>query len=63
MPQDAVQALDVALKNGASNHPDCVTLPRAFFFYDSNLVKTVGGGAEVSPLQMHFVLMSLSYLC
>ena len=50
MPQDAVQALDVALKNGASNHPDCVTLPRAFFFYDPNLVKTVGGGAEVKSL-------------
>ena len=48
IPQDAVQALDVALKNTASNHPDCVTLPRAFFFYDREMVKTVGGGAEVS---------------
>ena len=48
IPQDAVQALDVALKNTASNHPDCVTLPRAFFFYDKEMVKTVGGGAEVS---------------
>ena len=47
LPQDAVQALDVALKNGASNHPDCVTLPRAFFFYDPAVVKPVGGGAEV----------------
>ncbi|DBA92483.1 TPA: hypothetical protein ACH3X1_002716 [Trebouxia sp. C0004] len=47
LPQDAVQALDVALKNGASNHPDCVTLPRAFFFYDPDVVKPVGGGAEV----------------
>ena len=49
IPQDAVQALDVALKNTASNHPDCVTLPRAFFFYDREMVKTVGGGAEVKP--------------
>ena len=47
LPQDSVQALDVALKNGASNHPDCVTLPRAFFFYDKDVVKPVGGGAEV----------------
>ena len=47
LPQDSVQALDVALKNGASNHPDCVTLPRAFFFYDPAVVKPVGGGAEV----------------
>ena len=46
LPQDSVQALDVALKNGASNHPDCVTLPRAFFFYDPDVVKPVGGGAE-----------------
>lgn len=50
LPQDAVQALDVALKNGASNHPDCVTLPRAFFFYDPDVVKPVGGGAEVCLL-------------
>ena len=55
MPQDAVQSLDVALKNGASNHPDCVTLPRAFFFYDPNLVKTVGGGAEVHSLQLNWL--------
>ena len=47
LPQDSVQALDVALKNTASNHPDCVTLPRAFFFYDAQAVKSVGGGAEV----------------
>lgn len=52
IPQDAVQALDVALKNTASNHPDCVTLPRAFFFYDKEMVKTVGGGAEVSCMTL-----------
>ena len=53
LPQDAVQALDVALKNGASNHPECVTLPRAFFFYDPAVVKPVGGGAEVPFLDLH----------
>lgn len=60
IPQDAVQALDVALKNTASNHPDCVTLPRAFFFYDREMVKTVGGGAEASCLcpSLCYVLQS-----
>ena len=55
LPQDAVQALDVALKNGASNHPDCVALPRAFFFYDPDVVKPVGGGAEVVFCTLHFL--------
>ena len=59
IPQDSVQALDVALKNTASNHPDCVTLPRAFFFYDREMVKTVGGGAEVSCKSAGHVPMSL----
>lgn len=59
IPQDSVQALDVALKNTASNHPDCVTLPRAFFFYDREMVKTVGGGAEVSCKSAGHVHMSL----
>lgn len=61
IPQDAVQALDVALKNTASNHPDCVTLPRAFFFYDREMVKTVGGGAEASCLcpALCYVLQSI----
>lgn len=59
IPQDAVQALDVALKNTASNHPDCVTLPRAFFFYDREMVKTVGGGAEVSCTSTGCLHMSL----
>ena len=58
LPQDAVQALDVALKNGASNHPDCVTLPRAFFFYDPDVVKPVGGGAEVCLLHPSFLDLS-----
>ncbi len=61
LPQDAVQALDVALKNGASNHPDCVTLPRAFFFYDPDVVKPVGGGAEVCLL--HPCSLDLSIFC
>jgi hypothetical protein len=58
LPQDSVQALDVALKNGASNHPDCVTLPRAFFFYDPEVVKPVGGGAEVCLLHPCFLDLS-----
>ncbi len=72
LPQDSVQALDVALKNGASNHPDCVTLPRAFFFYDPEVVKPVGGGAEVcllhpcsldlSPCSTNVALGSLSVI-
>ncbi|KAK9804830.1 hypothetical protein WJX72_007669 [[Myrmecia] bisecta] len=46
IPQDAVQAMDVALKHSSHNNPDCTAAGRAFFF-SSGLVRSLGNGVEV----------------
>ena len=46
-PQDAVQALDVALKHGTALNPECHAVARAFFFRGSQ-TKSISNGAEVS---------------
>jgi hypothetical protein len=47
VPQEAIQALDVALKHGASQNPNCQSFARAFFFDDKEKIKPLGNGAEV----------------
>ena len=48
LPQDAVQCLDVALKQPAMFNPKVVTLPRAFFLEDPAEAIGLGGPSEVS---------------
>ena len=48
LPQDAVQCLDVALKQPAMFNPQVVTLPRAFFLKDPASAVGLGGPSEVS---------------
>lgn len=50
VPQDAIQVLDVALKQGASNNALCSTVSRNFFFEGSGSFP-ISGGAEVRSLQ------------
>ena len=50
LPQDAVQCLDVALKQPALFHPQVVTLPRAFFVEDPASAIGLGGPSEVSTV-------------
>ena len=45
MPQDAIQALDVALKHAAMMSPILVPVARAFF--NPGTARTLGAGAEV----------------
>lgn len=47
LPQDAVQALDVALKHGTLLNPMCTAVNHGFFFYDPRTTHTLGNGAEV----------------
>ena len=47
MPQDAIQALDVALKHATMMDPRCTPVARAFYFFDPSAVRSLGGGAEV----------------
>ena len=49
MPQDAIQALDVALKHSAMMSAFLVPVARAF--YNPGTARTLGGGAEV--MQRH----------
>ena len=49
VPQDAVQALDVALKHSTALRDDCDTMARAFFFHNCPSF-SIGNGAEVTPL-------------
>lgn len=58
IPQDAIHALDVALKHGTSLRPECQSFARAFFFYDPSIVRPLGNGAEVS---LPFPLTTFSY--
>ena len=50
IPQDAIQALDVALKYGTLLNPLCTAVSRAFFFPDPDTTHSLGGGAEVQHL-------------
>ena len=50
LPQDAVQCLDVALKQPAMFHPKVVALPRAFFLEDPASAIGLGGPSEVSAI-------------
>ena len=45
--QDAVQALDVALKHSVSLRDDTQVFARAIFWRDDTKVRSLGGGAEV----------------
>ncbi|KAK9827384.1 hypothetical protein WJX81_005044 [Elliptochloris bilobata] len=47
IPQDAIQALDVALKHNTAMNPKCQAFARAFFWQDPDKVRPLGGGAEV----------------
>lgn len=47
LPQDAVQCLDVALKQPAMFNPKVVTLPRAFFLEDPASAIGLGGPSEM----------------
>ena len=49
MPQEAIQALDVALNHSISLNPECQPVARAFFF-ERGLKQTLGFGAEVTLL-------------
>jgi hypothetical protein len=52
VPQDAIQALDVALKHGTALKANCQAFARAFFWDDPTKVRPLGGGAEVGlPLE------------
>ena len=51
VPQDAIQALDVALKHGTALRDDCESLARAFFFRNSPSF-SIGNGAEVRLTQI-----------
>ncbi len=46
IPQDAVQALDIALKHSVSYRDDVKTFARAIFWHDPTKVKPLGNGAE-----------------
>ena len=48
VPQDAIQALDVALKQSVLMHPTAIVLSRAVFFPDPSTTGPLPGGAEVS---------------
>jgi len=48
MPQDSIQALDVALKHPAMMSPLLVPVARAF--YNPRTARSLYGGAEVSEL-------------
>ena len=50
LPQNAVQCLDVALKQPAMFHPKVVMLPRAFFIEDPASAFPLGGPAEVGTV-------------
>ena len=50
LPQDAVQCLDVALKQPALFHPRVRTLPHAFFLEDPASAIGLGGPSEVSTV-------------
>jgi len=53
VPQDAIQALDVALKHGTALKANCQAFARAFFWDDPTKVRPLGGGAEVRlPLEL-----------
>ena len=51
MPQDAIQALDVALKHAAMMSPILVPVARAFF--NPGTARTLGAGAEVGQWLPH----------
>lgn len=46
IPQDAIQALDVALKHSAADSSLCTTVGRSFFF-EGGGTQPISGGAEV----------------
>ena len=46
IPQDAVQALDIALKHTVSYRDDVKTFARAIFWHDPTKVRPLGNGAE-----------------
>lgn len=46
IPQDAVQALDVALKHSMSYRDDVKAFARAIFWRDPTKVRPLGNGAE-----------------
>ena len=48
MPQDAIQALDVALKQSVLMNRTAIVLSRAVFFPDTSTTAPLPGGAEVS---------------
>ena len=50
LPQDAIQALDVALKHGTLLNPMCTGINHSFYFYDPKTTHTLGNGAEVGTL-------------
>ena len=63
MPQDAIQALDVALKHSAMM--SAVLVPVARAFYNPSTAKSLFGGAEVrsrAPLLRAGVPVPLEYL-
>ena len=47
MPQDAIQALDVALKQSVLMNRTAIVLSRAVFFPDPSTTAPLPGGAEV----------------
>ena len=49
IPQDAVQALDIALKHSVSYRDDVKTFARAIFWHDPTKVKPLGNGTEAWP--------------
>ena len=51
VPQDAIQALDVALKHSTTLNPTAFSVARAFFFPDPTNTRSLTGGAEVRKLQ------------
>ncbi len=63
IPQDAIQALDVALKHGTLLNPLCTAVNRAFFFPDPDTIQSLGGGAEVLLLLLSPSQIYLESLC
>lgn len=57
MPQTAIQALDVAVRQSVYMHPTAIALARAVFFPDPRTIFALPNGAEASRAP----LLSLSF--
>ncbi len=57
IPQDAVQALDIALKHSISYRDEVKTFARAIFWNDPDKVRPLGNGAEACTIPTNIMTL------